>query len=242
MKGTVSDSGLPYLARLKQARPRVHVIIGAITAPFVVDVLAAIGAQPTVTHEPDQAAEFAAGAESLLINLAQLDTPRMQGALAAIEAIERRALSWLLDPAMVHRSQTRLAFARRLLAHAPTVIKLNPDELKALNDGDEDPAALALKTGSVVFATGARPCLTNGGITMPLPGLPQLAGHVGYGCALGAITAAFLAKHVPQTAIQEAYMAFSLAAGRAKAASAGPASLRIAFVDALWRLGEENPA
>ncbi len=236
----MSGDFLPYLAEMRQSRPRVHAIIGAITAPFVVDVLAAIGAQPTVTHDAKQAAEFAAGADSLLVNLAQLDTPRMQGARAAIEIVRKRATPWLLDPAMIHRSQLRLSFARELLTMSPTVVKLNPEEAQALNGEDDDPAALACRTGSVVFYTGAHPCLTNGGITIPLPGLPQLAGQVGYGCALGAITAAFLARHTPHTAIERAYMAFALAAGQAKTASSGPASLRIAFVDALWRLGEEN--
>ena len=235
----MSDDFLPYLARLKQARPRVHVIIGAITAPFVVDVLAAIGARPTVTHEAEQAAEFAAGADALLVNLAQLDRPRMEGALAAIEAAQQGARPWLLDPAMVHRSRVRLDFARKLLTLSPSVIKLNPEELAALND-DDDPAALALKTGSVVFVTGARPCLTNGGLTLPMPGLPQLAGQVGYGCALGAMITALLPKHAVQTAIEEAYNAFALAVERAQAASVGPASLRVAFVDALWSLGEEG--
>ncbi len=236
----MNDDFQPYLARLKQARPRVHIIIGAITAPFVVDVLAAIGARPTVTHEAEQAAEFAAGADTLLINLAQLDRPRMDGARAAVEAIRQKARSWVLDPAMVQRSATRLAFARKLLALSPDVIKLNPEELAALNDGDDSPEKLALKSGGLVFLTGARPCLTNGGLTMPLPGLPQLAGQVGYGCALGAMVAAFLARETPQTAIERAYKAFSLAVAWAGEAGNGPASFRVAFVDALWRLGEEG--
>lgn len=237
----VSGNPLPYLAELRQTRPRVHVIIGAVTAPFVVDVLAAIGAQPTVTHEEDQAAEFTASADSLFVSLAQLDEPRKQGARAAVAAARERSIPWLLDPAMVHRSKARQAFAQVLLAQSPAVVRLNPDEVRALNGGNGDPAALALGTGSVVFATGARPCLTNGGITIPLPALPQLAGQVGYGCALSALIAAFLARCTPHAAIERAYTAFAQAAGQAKAAGTGPASLRTAFVDALWKLGEETP-
>ena len=235
----MSDTVPSFYRRLRARRPLVHAVIGTVTTAFVVDVLTAVGVVPSVTYEADEAAEMAACADAVLVNLAQLDAPRREGAVAVAEVAHRLRLPWLLDPAMVDRSPTRLAFASRLMMLGPTIVKPNREELAALTDGRDDADNLARDSGAVLFVTGRRCLITDGGFSESLLGPTALAGQAGYGCALGAVTIALTSLLIPVEAAKAALTLFTLAARRAATASRGPASLRIAFVDALHRMGEK---
>lgn len=229
------------LAAVRTRRPKVHVIIGGVTTAFVTDVLAAIGAAPTVTHDAPEAAHMAATADALLVNLAQSDEARRKGAQAAAQAARKAGVPWLFDPAMIHRSPPRLIFARRLMALGPTIIKPNRSELAALTGAATEQAAglLAIQAGGVVFLTGPKAVVTDGReVIHALGSHPQLAAGVGYGCALGAVATAFLAVLPPMQATITAHRLFLRAAERAGVRGRGPASFRIAFIDSLHELGE----
>ena len=247
----MADASFPLLKKLREQRPRVHCISGAVTAAFITDVAGALGARPAVTHDPAEAGALAAGSDAVLVNLGQPDPLRIAGARAAAEAAHEAARPWVLDPVLANASQRRMTLVRELLAFVPAVIKPNRAELAALTaemlatemKQAEDAArakALAELTGAVVLASGAQDILSDGADVEVISG-----GHVfmdtmsGYGCALGAALAALLAVGGPWAAAREAARAFAVAGSRAAERRKAPASFRVAFVDELFRLGEE---
>jgi hydroxyethylthiazole kinase len=241
----MADVSFPLLKKLREQRPRVHCISGAITAAFIADVAGALCARPAVTHDPAEAGALAASSDAVLINLSQPDPLRISGAHAAAEAAHAAARPWVLDPVLANASQRRKTLVRELLAFVPTVLKPNRAELVALSEEMEQAdmsaraKALAEMTGAVVLASGEHDIISDGADVEVISG-----GHAfmdmmsGYGCALGAAVAALLAVGDPWLAAKEAARAFAVAGSRAAERSKGPASFRVAFVDELFRLGE----
>jgi hydroxyethylthiazole kinase len=251
--------------------PRVHAITGAVSAPFVADVLLAMGARPVLTHHVPELADMLAGADALLVNLGQPDEGRIRAVRSAALLARRRGLPWVLDPAHAHDSPARLARAEQLAGLGPAVFKPNAAELAALaarlglsgvaeagagadaaaaeapspEGGGAEPshaagaAALARRLKTVVLATGPVDVVTDGERVFAISG-----GHahmnrgVAFGCALGGAVAAFLAIAPPAEAAAAGAVAFARAAEAAAAVADGPASFRIAFLDALARLAE----
>ncbi len=238
----MAASGDLHLVRgLRRRRPLVHGICGAVSAPFIADVLGALGARAALTHDPAEAGALAARADAVLVNFSQLDGLRAAGAREAARAACVAGRPWVLDPVLVHVSAQRRKLARELMPFRPAVLKPNRAELAALagEDGAQGAMALARQGRCVVLASGAVDIVGDGARSTQVTG-----GHVfmdtmsGFGCALGAAVAALLTVADAFAAAAAAARAFALAGEEAAANSAGPGSFRIAFIDALYRLGE----
>ena len=253
---TDSDSTWQYLQALGVRRPLVHAISGAVTAPFITDVLGALGARAAVTHDPAEAGSLAMQADALLVNLGQPDPLRLAGGREAARAAHIAGTPWVLDPVLVHASARRREQVRKLLSLKPAVLKPNRAELVALSapaaqatgqqritDAHAATDALATSLGLVVLASGEQDIISDGARREVVAG-----GHAfmdalsGFGCALGAATAALLTVAKPFEAALTAARAFAEAGHRAASTMQGPGSFRIAFLDALWQLGEEGGA
>jgi len=255
------------LRELKQRRPLVHAISGAVTAPFITDVLGALGARAAVTHDPAEAGTLAMQADALLVNLGQPDPLRLAGGREAARAARIAGTPWVLDPVLVHASARRREQVRTLLSFRPAVLKPNRAELAALaapaaqgasaaqaepeaqatthgaTDANAAADALATSLGLVVLASGEQDIISDGTRREVVTGgHPFMDALSGFGCALGAATAALLTVAEPLEAAHTAAHAFAEAGNRAASAMQGPGSFRIAFLDALWQLGEEGAA
>ncbi len=249
-------SSLPTPAEVAKRRPCVHAVTGAVSAAFVADVLLALGAEPALTHYPPELPEMLAHADALLVNMGQPDEARIQAARTAAQLAAQRRLPWVLDPAHAHASPPRLARVRQLLQLKPAVFKPNRAELTVLANAlairpdaeslpdtvagaalpDHAPAALALarRLKTVVLTTGKTDLVTDGHRLLAVTGgHPHMHRSVAFGCALGASVAAFLAIAPPLQAAAAAAAAFDRAAAIAAQKAKGPASFRIAFIDAL---------
>ena len=203
---TVSD----HLARLRADPPLVQCLTNAVVTNFTANVLLALGAAPAMTDIPGEAGPFARAASGVLINLGTPHAEQRAAMLEAAEAANDAGTPWVLDPVAVGSLPVRTALAAELLALRPTAIRANASEVMALaglgaggrgvdaTDNPEDalPAAslLAAKYGSVVAVSGATDVITDGASTLRLGnGTALLTKVTGGGCALGAVTAAFLA-------------------------------------------------
>ncbi len=230
------------LRELKQRTPLVHCISGAVTAPFITDVLGALGARAAVTHDPAESGTLAMQADALLVNLGQPDPLRLAGGREAARAAHIAGTPWVLDPVLVHASARRREHVRALLSLKPAVLKPNRAELAALTgkkDAHAAADALATSLGLVVLASGAEDIISDGTRRESVAGgHPFMDALSGFGCALGAATAALLTVAEPFEAARTAAHAFAEAGNRAARAMQGPGSFRIAFLDALWQLGE----
>lgn len=248
------DSVVATLERLRARRPLVHCLTNGVVKNFTANVLLALGAAPAMVEHPDEAAEFAAMADALLVNLGTLDEPQRMTMRRAIAAANRAGKPWILDPVAVGPLTFRTNFARALLADKPRLIRGNASEIIALaghtgrgrgvDSGDSaDDAlaaarALAKQIGGAAMATGPTDYATDGERTLACHnGHVLLTRVTGVGCAQGAIAAACSAVAESPLIAAIASAAFVGVAGDVAArVSARPGTFAVAFLDALDQL------
>lgn len=240
---SVTARSADLLEAVRFHTPRVHCITNTVAMPITANVLLAAGAVPSMTVTPDEIEFFVGGADALLINLGTLDPDRRRAIELAIPSVRTKNRPWVLDPVLVHRSPPRLGFARRLLALRPTLVRGNRDELQGLSDAAGDPAlAIAQQSGAIVAMTGAEDQVCDSQRTHHVRnGSTWMDTVTGIGCALSALSAAFLAVaddpfNGAVAAVLTAAVAGELAADHAH----GPGSFAVAFLDALHHLGPEQ--
>ena len=105
------------------------------------------------------------------------------------------------------------------------------------------PEAGGTSARGAVAVSGATDLVTDGEATYRLPGGSAMMTKItGAGCALGGVTATYLAVADPLTAALAASLLFNRAAETAEAASHGPGSFQVAFLDALWNTPADQVA
>ncbi len=245
------------LARMRHAAPLVHVLTNEVVQAFTANVLLAVGAAPAMIVAEEEAAEFAAIASAVLVNVGTLYPARYAAMLRAVDAAVSAGKPWVLDPVAVGVLRYRTEAARELLTKRPAVIRGNASEILALaglsqgGRGVDSTASsqsavaaaesLARQTGAIVAVTGAVDYVTSGSETIAIPfGHPLMTKVVGTGCALSAVTAAFVAgvdeQQLRLSAVAAACAVMALCGEQAVKQSHGPGSFTPSFLDALARL------
>lgn len=228
------------LVRIREERPRVHVLTSPVAARRSADVLNAVGAIPSMTARVRDVVDFVGSARALVVNLGMLDAERESASQLAAAHAARSGLPWVLDPVKVEQSGARAAFARTLLALRPTVLRLNRAELARLAGSAEPEAAraFAARHGTVVAATGPVDLVCDGARTLSIAnGTPLLEHLTAAGCALSALTGAFLAVcEDPFTAAASALLVYGVAAEVAAEHASGPGTLEGHLLDRLWSI------
>ena len=242
-------------ARLRERAPLVHCLTNFVAAGFTANVLLAVGASPAMVIAQQEAADFAARADAVLINLGTITSASANAMEQAASAAACAGTPWVLDPVAVGVLAFRSGVAASLLRDRPAVIRGNASEILALAGAEgggkgvdstaassaavDAARALAGRIGAVVAVSGATDYVTNGTALIEIAGgHPIMTRVVGTGCALGALIAAYLGADVPpQRAATAASAVFSHAAERAAAQSRGPGSFAAAFLDELSCIG-----
>ena len=222
---------------------------------FTANVLLAVGASPAMVIDPQEASQFAALADALLINVGTLTVDRAQAMRAAALSAQNAGKPWALDPVAVGALTLRSAFCHELLSLQPAAIRGNASEIMALAgmsaggrgvDTTDTAAAalpaaqaLARQINTIVAVTGEVDYVTDGQrIRMVTGGDPLMTRVVGTGCALSAVVAA--AAAMPGDRLENVAAAcglMKLAGGKA-ARQGGPGSFTPAFLDALYAGGD----
>lgn len=242
------------LEQLRAKRPLVHCLTNGVVKNFTANVLLSLGAAPAMVEHEEEAAEFAAIADALLVNVGTLDEPQMRAMRAAIASANRAARPWVLDPVAVGPLGVRSVFARDLLAHRPTIIRGNASEIiacagqmgrgRGVDSGD--PAEQALhaasdlsnRTGAAVLVTGATDyAVAQGRSSTCSNGHLLLTRVTGVGCAQGAVAAACAAvEDSPLVAASAAAVLMGVAGELAARKSQRPGTFAVALLDALDEL------
>ena len=240
------------LSRMRAATPLVQNITNFVAMNTVANALLAIGASPAMVHAREEAAEFAAIADALSINIGTLSADWIESMAEAAAAASAAGRPWVLDPVAVGATRFRRRTGERLLALGPTLIRGNASEIIALGQAEGgsgrgvDAAdqvaaaeaaavALAVRSGAVVAVTGAVDFVTDGRRAARIANGHALMPRVtALGCALTGVAAAFLGarcEHFDGTVAALAY--FGLAGEQAAYGAAGPGSFAVRFIDAL---------
>ncbi|MEM8624927.1 MAG: hydroxyethylthiazole kinase, partial [Pseudomonadota bacterium] len=170
---------------MRAAVPLVHNITNYVAMNFQANVMLAAGASPAMIHAREEAADFAAIASALTINIGTLSPAWLDAMLWSAEAARDAGRPWVLDPVAVGATQYRRQAGGVLLARRPRAIRSNASEVIALAgigqkeaDGagsgrgadatdtvhaaEEAARALAQRSGAVVAVTGAEDFVTDG--------------------------------------------------------------------------------
>lgn len=249
-----TDAVVGVLELLRARHPLVHCLTNGVVKNFTANVLLALGAAPAMVEHPEEASEFGAMADALLVNVGTLDEPQIAAMKRAIPSANQAGKPWVLDPVAVGPLGVRTHFARLLLAQRPSIIRGNASEVIALagqagrgrgvDSGDAAEAALsaaralASQTAGTVLVTGPVDYATDGARTCACAnGHPLLTRVTGVGCAQGAVVAACAAVTTDRLLAAAAAAVFIGVAGDLAArVSPRPGSFAVAFLDALDQL------
>lgn len=257
MPELLNPAPVAHLRHLLRAHsPLVHCMTNDVVQTFTANVLLAVGASPAMVIDPREAAQFAAIADALLINVGTLTEDRAVAMRAAVEHARQAGRPWTLDPVAVGALTVRTAFCHELLALQPAAIRGNASEILALAgmsaggrgvDTTDTAAAalpaaqalarrLARRLATVVAVTGEVDYVTDGERVLSVAGgNPLMTRVVGTGCALSAVVAASAA--LPGDRLENVAAACGLMkqAGEIAARQGGPGSFIPAFLDALYQ-------
>jgi len=245
---------LHALHHFRTRSPLTHCMTNDVVQTFTANVLLALGASPAMVIEAEEAEQFAAVADALLINVGTLTAPRAQAMRRAIERAVAAGKPWTLDPVAVGALAYRTRFCQQILSLKPAAIRSNASEILALagmsaggrgvdttdTASNALPAAIALarQTNAIVAVTGEVDYVTDGQRTQTITGGDVMMTRVvGTGCALSAVVAASCSLPGDRLDNVVAACGFMKQAGSvAVKQSRGPGSFASAFIDALWNL------
>jgi hydroxyethylthiazole kinase len=245
------DHAWTMLQRLRETTPLIQCLTNTVVTNFTANVLLAIGAAPAMVDVPAEAGPFARVASAVLVNVGTPHEEQQAGMREAVDAAGESGTPWVLDPVAVGVLPVRTALAAELLDHRPTAVRGNASEIMALAgmgqggrgvdavDGPETALeaakSLARRHGSILAVSGPTDIITDGTDAVRISnGHPHLTKITGGGCALGAVTAAFLAVDEDKLAATAAATAvYTVAAEMAAECVRGPGTFAVAFLDAL---------
>jgi hydroxyethylthiazole kinase len=261
---SLASAAAGLLAELRATRPLVQAVTNFVSMDIVANALLAIGASPAMVHAPEEAEEFVALADALVVNIGTLSKSFVASMEAAALAARMIGRPWVLDPVGAGATRFRNAAVQQLLRHRPTIIRGNASEILAvaaiagLHHDDAAPKgvdsahstdearAMAIKLARhqfcTVAATGAIDLVTDGERLLELGnGSPLMAKVTALGCALSAVVAAFAALTPDYFLATAAAIAiYGIAGEIAAEAASHPGSFRVVFIDRLDSIGEEE--
>lgn len=246
---------LSTLHAFRRSSPLVHCMTNDVVQAFTANILLALGASPAMVIDADEAEQFTAIADALLINVGTFTTRQAQAMHRAIKRAQAVGTPWVLDPVAVGGLTYRSDFCQQIIQQKPAAIRGNGSEIIALAglsqggrgvDSTDSaasalPAAqrLAQQTGAVVAVTGEVDYITDGMRTQAVSGGSILMTRVvGTGCALSAVVAACCALPGDRLDNITAGCGFMKQAGaQAAGKGKGLGSFAVAFLDALSLMG-----
>ncbi len=253
MQSSLAD----VLVRYRSTAPLVHCLTNNVVTAFTANVVLASGGAPAMVDNPHEAAEFAAIAGGVLVNLGTPQDHTVEAMKLAAASAHEHDVPWVLDPVAAGGIGWRTEQAIALLDHRPAIVRGNASEILGLTGGaggkgvestDTADAALAAAhaiataTGAVVAISGATDHLTDGQRVVLLSnGHPLMTKVTGVGCALGALMAGFAA--VTDDRLLAAAAATTLLCLAAEdAPKQGPGSFAVGLLDGLARIRPEQLA
>ena len=252
------------LGAVGAAEPLVNSVTNNVTVNDVANVTLHWGGLPVMSDDEREVAEMVAGADACLLNMGTVDEAGEATMLAAGEAANDAGVPLVVDPVGMGATPTRTRVGSRLLAELDvTILKGNHAEISALAGEDAEvrgvesvgeyadvaEAALscAREHGTVAVASGETDVVAGPEAVYEVSAGDEMMGRVvGTGCMLGVTLATFGAGIGVERSLEAALsgaVAFGVAGERAAADGEwnGPASYRIAFLDAVAGMRSDPP-
>lgn len=210
---------------VRETAPVVQCIAPREATAFVADVLYAAGARPVVTGTSPEALAALASADALALDLGTLGLEGSEGLTSTLAQAHGGHLKWVLDASRLGRAGVRQERLQNLVGLHPAVLRVEREDLAELRLSGHD-GALVVSGDTESVSHGDR-------LLQVEPGAPQLRRIAGVRAAVAALTAACATVADPLVAAIAGAAWLSEASQRAVQNSSGPASFRVALVDAL---------
>jgi hydroxyethylthiazole kinase len=244
---------------IREQSPVIHNITNFVVMNNTANALLALGASPVMAHAEEEVEEMVNIAGALVINIGTLSRYWIPSMLRAVHHAHRNKIPIVLDPVGAGATAYRTQTSRELLEAVPiTIIRGNASEIMALvNSGSmtkgvdssalsEDALDAARRLhdtyGSVVCVSGETDYILAGAdVTKVQNGHILMTKVTGLGCTASALCGAFAAVNGNfALAAAEAMAVMGIAGEMSAMKSFGPGSMQVNFLDALYRLSEEN--
>jgi len=258
----MADSYAALLNKVRENKPLVHHITNYVTVNDCANITLAIGASPVMADAVGEAADIAAIAQAVVLNMGTLNERTIPSMIAAGISANARGVPVIFDPVGAGASKLRNDTAASLIEKVKlSVIRGNISEIKFISGvssqtkgvdaSDNDIAAeesagltaktLAQKLGCVVVISGAVDAISDGKKTVFAEnGHPMLGKLTGTGCMCSSLIGSFcgIAPHEPLAAAAAAMLCMGIAGGLAyeNSGQRGSGSFRVALHDAVSRL------
>ncbi len=248
---------------IRTRNPLVHNVTNYVVMNNTANALLAIGASPVMAHAVDELDDMVGLTKlvggALVVNIGTLDESWVESMGKAMHAAAARTIPMVFDPVGSGATPYRTRICRQLLEQSrPSVIRGNASEIMSLLDAgtqtkgvdsahdalaaEELASQLAVSRSCVVSVSGATDVVTDGLNSIRIGnGVAMMTRVTGLGCTASALTGAFLA--VNPTALQAAAHAMAvmgICGEIAAEKSAGPGSLQMHFLDALYQLDADQ--
>ena len=247
-------------SQIKRENPLIHCITNHVVSNFQANGLLAIGASPIMGEAPEEAAELAALAKALSLNIGTLHAESLKSMLIAGEAANRLGIPVILDPVGAGASNFRKKAVKEILdLVGVSVLRCNAGELAAVagkqwqskgvdaGEGLLDVRELAVATAKrfnlVVAVTGKKDIVTDGKHVIEIPfGDPIMASITGTGCLLSSIVAAAMAVRPedPVKTVSNALRFYAIAGQQAAKSTSLPGDFQVAFINRLASLTDSD--
>ena len=244
---------------IREKAPVIHNITNFVVMNNTANALLALGASPVMAHAEEEIEEMVNIAGALVINIGTLSKYWIPSMLRAVDYAHGKKIPIVLDPVGAGATVYRTRTSQELLEAAPiTMIRGNASEIMALVNSEAktkgvDSSALsedALEAarrlhetyGSVICISGETDYILAGAdVTKILNGHILMTKVTGLGCTASALCGAFAAVNSDFVlAAAEAMAVMGIAGEMSAMKSFGPGSMQVNFLDALYRLSEEN--
>ncbi|MEI8172669.1 MAG: hydroxyethylthiazole kinase [Deltaproteobacteria bacterium] len=247
------------VVEIRRKSPVVHNITNYVAMNNSANALLALGASPVMAHAEEEVEDMVNISGALVINIGTLSPHWIRAMFRAACQARDRNIPIILDPVGAGATAYRTRTARELLQKIPpSIIRGNASEIMALLEetvktkGVDSTAAshtavdiarqLNRTYGSVVCVSGETDYIIYGDdVTKIMNGHPMMTRVTGMGCIATALCGAFAAiNHAFAEAAAQAMAVMGITGEIAAEDVPGPGSLQLRFLDALYRLSEED--
>lgn len=244
---------------IRAKSPLIHNITNYVVMNNTANALLAVGASPVMIHAEEEVEDMASIASALVINIGTMSAPWVRSMFRAFARAAAKGVPVVIDPVGAGATPYRTATARELIsAGQPAIIRGNASEILALTDdrmksrGVDSTAAskealhaarhISQERQCVVCISGEVDYIVSGDRTVKIAnGHPMMTRVTGLGCTATAICGAFAAVEKDGLAAAARAMAVMGIAGEIAAQkAAGPGSLQVHFLDALYLLSLQD--
>ncbi|MCD7035051.1 hydroxyethylthiazole kinase [Metabacillus sp. GX 13764] len=253
------EEAAQYLNKIRRENPLVHNITNIVVANFTANGLLALGASPVMADAKEEAAEMAAAAKAVVLNIGTLNEAAIEAMILAGKSANTHGIPVILDPVAAGATAYRSSAAKRILNEVSvSIIRGNAAEIAHLagenwtakgvdaGSGEGDTADIAQKAAkrldTVIVLTGKEDIVTNGETMIIIKNGHHLLTKVtGTGCLLSSVTGAFAsAAENPLKGAAAALLYYGIAAEKAAAGADGPGSFQIEFLNQLHLVKEND--